>query len=102
MAVSIYSLLTGRPLKSSIAMTGELSLTGSVLPVGGVKEKVIAARRAGIKEIILPAENRRDMEEIPAYIQKGLTFRFVSVLDEVIGAVFKPLKRGSAKKAVKL
>ncbi len=102
MAVSIYSLLTGRPLKSSIAMTGELSLTGSVLPVGGVKEKVIAARRAGIKEIILPAENRRDMEEIPAYIQKGLTFRFVSALDEVIGAVFKPVKRGSAKKAVKL
>jgi ATP-dependent Lon protease len=73
----------------NLAMTGELTLSGRVLPVGGIKEKVIAAKRVNIKHIILPAENRKDLEEIPAYIKKGLTFHFVSDIIEVLEICFK-------------
>jgi ATP-dependent Lon protease len=89
MASSMFSLLTGRRVRKNVAMTGELTLTGRVLPVGGVKEKVIAAKRAGFREIILPGENRKDLQDIPAYIQKGMSFHFVKEMDEVIGIAFK-------------
>lgn len=76
-AATLASLALGRKIRNDVAMTGEITLTGKVLPVGAIKDKVIAARRAGIREIILPALNRKDLEEIPELIKKGIRFRFV-------------------------
>ncbi|MGH7814357.1 MAG: endopeptidase La [Candidatus Binataceae bacterium] len=84
-AASLASLLTGRPVRSDIAMTGEITLRGKVLPVGGIKEKVLAARRAGIKTIILPRRNERDLEDIPADVRGELEMIFVDRVDEVLG-----------------
>ena len=75
MFVALASLLTGRPVRSDVAMTGEISLRGLVLPIGGVKEKVLAALRAGITTVMLPARNRRDLEEIPADARAQLSVR---------------------------
>ena len=72
MASSLTSLALGKPITRNIAMTGELTLTGKVLPVGGVKEKVIAAKRAGIAEVILPIDNERDYDEMPDYLKENL------------------------------
>jgi ATP-dependent Lon protease len=83
-ATSLASLALGRKVRNDVSMTGEITLTGKVLPVGGVKDKVIAAHRAGIREVILPALNRKDLEEIPAAITKKLKFRFVNRVDEGI------------------
>ena len=82
MATSIASAFTQRKIKANLAMTGEITLRGKVLPVGGIREKILAAKRAGIKEIILCSENRRDIEEIPAEYLKGLIFHYVdNILD---------------------
>jgi ATP-dependent Lon protease len=82
MATSIASALTQRKVKKNLAMTGEITLRGKVLPVGGIKEKILAAKRAGIKEIILCQENRKDIEEIPEIYLAGLHFHYVkNVLD---------------------
>lgn len=82
MATSIASALTQRKVRSNLAMTGEITLRGKVLPVGGIKEKILAAKRAGITEIILCEDNRKDIEEIPALYLKGLTFDYVeSIMD---------------------
>jgi ATP-dependent Lon protease len=81
---ALASLLTCRPIKPDLAMTGEVTLRGSVLPVGGIKEKVLAARRSGIKQIILPERNKNDLEEIPAEVKQGLTFHLVKKMDEVL------------------
>ena len=81
---SIASLYTQRPVRQKIAMTGEITLTGKVLPVGGIKEKILAAKRAGIKEIILCIKNRKDIDEIPAHYVKGLNIHFVENVDEVL------------------
>lgn len=83
MATSLASALTQRKVKDSLAMTGEISLRGKVLPVGGIKEKILAAKRAGIKEIILCEENRRNIEDIPEMYLKGLTFHYVRDVKEV-------------------
>ncbi len=84
MLTSMVSVLTGRKVKSHLAMTGEITLRGKVLPVGGIKEKILAAKRAKINEIILPEENKKDVEEInPVYI-KGLTFHYVKKMEEVL------------------
>jgi ATP-dependent Lon protease len=83
MATSLASALTQRKVKANLAMTGEISLRGKVLPVGGIKEKILAAKRAGIKEIILCEENRRNIEEIPEMYLKGLTFHYVTDIREV-------------------
>ena len=87
-AMSLVSLLTGRPVASDLAMTGEITLRGRVLPVGGIKEKVLAAHRAGLKRIILPARNEKDLEEVPPEIRKELEIQPVSTLDEVLAAAF--------------
>lgn len=88
MAAALYSLATGRPIRPHIAMTGELTLTGKVMPIGGVKEKTIAAKRAGVKHIVFPRENRQDFDELPAHIRRGLKTSFVACFDEVIAACF--------------
>ncbi len=84
MITSLVSLYTQRKVKKNLAMTGEITLRGKVLPVGGIKEKILAAKRAGIKEIILCDKNKKDIDEIKADYLKGLTFHFVSEMDEVI------------------
>jgi ATP-dependent Lon protease len=82
MAISLASLLAGRPVRSDVAMTGEITLRGRILPVGGIKEKVLAAHRAGITGILLPARNEKDLQEIPEEIRKKMTFTFVDSIDE--------------------
>jgi ATP-dependent Lon protease len=98
MTTSLLSLLTGEPVANDVAMTGELTLTGRILPIGGVREKVIAARRAKVNQLIFPKENERDYEELPEYIRSGLTVHFVDHYDEVVPIVFpkgfKQLERG--------
>ncbi len=82
-ATALLSLLTEIPVRNDLAMTGEITLRGKVLPVGGIKEKVLAAKRAGISRVILPAKNKKDLEEIPEAARKGMEFFFVEELDEV-------------------
>ncbi|RLB86290.1 MAG: endopeptidase La, partial [Deltaproteobacteria bacterium] len=100
MLTALASLLTGKPVKSKIAMTGEVTLRGSVLPVGGIKEKVLAANRSGIKEIILPKENQNDLDEIPQKIKKRTKFHLVNRMDEVLNIALglnhrKPRRKNS-------
>ncbi len=88
MACALLSLARNRRPRRNLAMTGELTLTGQVLPVGGIREKVIAARRVNIRELILPAANRGDFEEIPGHIREGIKVRFAEKFDDVIPLVF--------------
>ena len=88
MATALYSLAKNRPTKLHVAMTGELTITGKVLPIGGVKEKTIAAKRAGVKTVIFPFENKKDYDELPEYIRKGLRAHFVNYFDEVLDIVY--------------
>jgi ATP-dependent Lon protease len=84
MFTALTSLLTGRPVRSDVALTGEITLRGLVLPVGGIKEKVLAANRAGITTVILPKRNEKDLEEVPEEVKKRMKFHFVQRMDEVI------------------
>ncbi len=86
---SILSLLLGQPIPERLAMTGEITLTGNVLPVGGIKEKVIAAKRAGARTLVMCSKNRRDVDDLAEYIREGLTFFFVDHYKEVFNFVFK-------------
>jgi ATP-dependent Lon protease len=88
MATALISMIKNRPPKKKLAMTGELTLTGQVLPIGGVKEKVIAARRAGCKRLIFPAANEKDFDELPDYLKKNLTLNFANTYDEVFQLAF--------------
>jgi len=90
MATSIASLLSGRTVRPDVAMTGEISLRGVVLPVGGIKEKCVAAARAGIHTVILPARNRRDLEDIPESARNRLEFVWAEKIDEVLGRALEP------------
>jgi ATP-dependent Lon protease len=84
MATALCSLLSGRPVRSDVAMTGEITLTGQVLPIGGLKEKALAAQRSGIRHVIAPARNAQDADEIPAHLRRDLELHFVSRIDEVL------------------
>jgi len=92
MATALASALTGKPVRNDIAMTGEITLRGRVLPVGGIKEKVLAAHRVGIRKIILPLENKRDIDEIPANVKRIMEFIPVEHMDDVLktALVFEP------------
>ncbi|HEV7383078.1 MAG TPA: S16 family serine protease, partial [Dyadobacter sp.] len=92
MVTSMASIFTQRRVKPYIAMTGEITLRGKVLPVGGVKEKILAARRAGVKEIILCVKNRKDVEEVPKNYIKDLSFHYVDQIDEVLAIALLPEK----------
>jgi ATP-dependent Lon protease len=84
MYTALASLLTARCVRSDLAMTGEISLRGLVLPIGGVKEKTVAAARAGIRTVLLPARNRKDLEDVPASVKALVTFHFVEHVDDVV------------------
>jgi ATP-dependent Lon protease len=92
----VTSLLTGVPVNPKFAMTGEITLRGTVMPVGGVKEKVLAALRAGIRETILPEKNKKDLEDIPDAVKEQMTFHWVSTMSQVLqlalGITKKPRK----------
>ena len=95
MVTSLVSLLSGIPVKEKVAMTGEITLRGNVLPIGGVKEKVTAAHRSGIKEVILPDHNRKDLEDVPKHVAKDLKFHFAKEINDVlIVALASVLKTG--------
>jgi ATP-dependent Lon protease len=84
MSTALVSAMSGRPVRKDVAMTGEITLRGRVLPIGGLKEKVLGAHRAGITTIVLPKENEGDLEDIPEEVRAKLTFHPVSTLDEVL------------------
>ena len=90
MCTALVSALTGRKVRSGIAMTGEITLLGRVLPIGGLKEKVLAAHRAGIHTVIIPADNQKDLEEIPADIRPHLIFAPVEHIGQVLGLALEP------------
>jgi ATP-dependent Lon protease len=93
-ATALASELTGRPVRGDIAMTGEITLSGRVLPVGGIKEKVLAARRVGIREIILPRQNERNVnEDLTPELRRELTFRYVQFVDEVLKRALTPARK---------
>ena len=89
MFMALASLLTGRTIRSDTAMTGEISLRGLVLPVGGIKEKVVAAAAAGIKRVMLPARNRRDYDDIPEEVRKTLEFVWLERVDDAVAAALQ-------------
>ena len=93
MVTSIVSVLTGIPVKAAVAMTGEVTLRGRVLPIGGLKEKLLAALRGGIKTVLIPKENEKDLAEIPDNVKKGLKIIAVANVDEVLQvALASPLE----------
>ena len=92
MCTSIVSVLTGIPVRKDVAMTGEISLRGRVLPIGGLKEKLLAALRGGLKTVLIPKENEKDLAEIPDNVKKALEIVPVSMVDEVLArALIRPL-----------
>jgi ATP-dependent Lon protease len=98
MFVALTSLLTGRPVRSDVAMTGEISLRGLVMPIGGVKEKVLAALRAGVKTVMLPARNERDLDDIPEDARAQLEFVWLKDVDDALTAAISgdhPLPAGA-------
>ena len=97
MVTSLVSLLTNKPVKERVAMTGEITLRGNVLPIGGVKEKVTAAHRSGIKEVILPDWNRKDLEDVPEHVSKDLTFHFAKDIRDVLKVAIPGVLNGSKK-----
>ncbi|HUJ16866.1 MAG TPA: endopeptidase La [Nitrospirota bacterium] len=92
MTTAIISMLTGKIAKHDLAMTGEITLRGKVMPIGGVKEKVLAAKRAGIKTVILPAQNKNDIQDVPEDLRKEMNFVFVDTIDQVIDAALDGTK----------
>jgi ATP-dependent Lon protease len=84
MTTAIVSLLTGRPVRSTVGMTGEVTLQGLVLPIGGVKQKVLAAHRMGLTEVILPKRNEKDLDDVPESVRKAMTFHLASRVEEVL------------------
>lgn len=98
-AASLVSLLNEKPVRGDVAMTGEVTLTGRVLPVGGIREKVLAARRAGIHHVLLPIQNQKDLVDLPKEVKADMSFDFVESIDDVIGQLFpkepdkKPVRR---------
>jgi ATP-dependent Lon protease len=100
MFVALTSLLSNRPVRSDVAMTGEISLRGLVLPIGGVKEKVLAAQRAGITTVMLPARNQRDLEDIPADARAQMRFEWLEHVDDALRVALEPLAAAASATAV--
>jgi len=96
MVTALASLLTGRPVKHTVGMTGEVTLQGRVLPIGGAKQKVLAAHAAGLTDVVLPERNRGDLEEVPADVRNALHFHFASCIDEVLAVALEPREHAIA------
>ncbi|MDO9129358.1 MAG: S16 family serine protease, partial [Anaerolineales bacterium] len=96
MATALVSLISGRSVKKGVGMTGEITLRGQVLPVGGIKEKMLAAHRAGLKTVILPKRNELDLEDVPEEIKKTLKFIFAESVDDVLKSALE--KKESVRK----
>jgi ATP-dependent Lon protease len=94
MVTALASLATGRPVRDDLAMTGEITLRGKVLPVGGIREKVLAAHRAGIRSLILPRRNERDLEDVPAELREQLDITFVDSAEEVVPRALSDAQEG--------
>ena len=99
MTTALASLYSGLPARSDTAMTGEVTLTGLVLPIGGVKEKVLAARRAGLKRVILPRGNQKDLRDLPEEVRKEMTIIFADRVEDVLGEMLPGMKLSPAKAA---
>jgi ATP-dependent Lon protease len=99
MFVALVSLLTGRTARSDTAMTGEISLRGLVLPIGGVKEKVLAAARAGITTVMLPARNRKDLEDVPEAARAQVRFVWMERVDDAVAAALHPVGESEPEEA---
>jgi len=99
MTTAIVSLLTGRPVRSTVGMTGEVTLQGLVLPIGGVKQKVLAAHRMGLKEVILPRRNEKDIDDVPQSIRDSMTFHFASSVEDVLQYALEPAKKSKSEAA---
>src|SRR5262249_57513308 len=91
MTTAIVSLLTGRPVRNTVGMTGEVTLQGLVLPIGGVKQKVLAAHRMGLKEVILPKRNEKDIDDVPETVRKAMTFHPAERVDDVLRFALEPV-----------
>jgi ATP-dependent Lon protease len=90
MVTALASLLSERPVRHTVGMTGEVTLQGRVLPIGGVKQKVIAAHAAGLTDVVLPERNRGDLDEVPAEVREAMNFHFAMTIDEVLGETLEP------------
>ena len=90
MVTALTSLLTGRPVRHTVGMTGEVTLQGRVLPIGGVKQKVLAAHAAGLTDVILPERNRGDVDDVPQEVRDAMKFHFARTVDEVLAAALEP------------
>jgi ATP-dependent Lon protease len=90
MTTALASLLTGRPVKHTVAMTGEVTLQGRVLPIGGLKQKVLAAHAAGLTDVIIPERNRGDLDDVPEDVREALTFHPVMSVGEVLDVALEP------------
>ncbi len=99
MFIALASILSGRTVRNDTAMTGEISLRGLVLPVGGIKEKVAAAARAGLTRVMLPARNRRDYEDIPEEARTRLEFIWLDRVEDAVAAAFEPAEAQTPAKA---
>jgi ATP-dependent Lon protease len=95
MTTALVSLLSGRPVKHTVGMTGEVTLQGRVLPIGGLKQKVLAAHAAGLTEVLLPERNRGDLDEVPEEVREQMTFHPVMSIDEVLGLALEPAEAGA-------
>jgi ATP-dependent Lon protease len=99
MFIALVSLLTGRTVRSDTAMTGEISLRGLVLPIGGVKNKVLAAVRAGITTVMLPERNKKDYEDVPEAARNAVRFVWLSTVDDAVAAALEPLPVAEPREA---
>jgi ATP-dependent Lon protease len=90
MTTALVSLLSGRPVRSTVGMTGEVTLQGKVLPIGGVKQKVLAASRAGLTEVVLPARNEGDLEDVPEAVREAITVHLAKDVRDVLAVALEP------------
>jgi ATP-dependent Lon protease len=98
MTTALVSLIVGRPVRGDVAMTGEVTLTGQVLPIGGLKEKSLAAQRAGVTTVIAPQRNEPDLDDFPEHLRGGMTFVWVSHVEEVLAAALEPESDGAGSR----
>jgi ATP-dependent Lon protease len=99
MTTALVSLLMGRPVRASVGMTGEVTLQGRVLPIGGVKQKVLAAHRSGLREVVLPVRNEADLDDLPKAIRDEMTFHLVAEMDDVLRVALEGDAEGADERA---